>query len=137
MPVWSVRFQHTALLYLLAGFGTGAVLLASRGLGMALPWGVWLAVHVEFLLIGWMLQFTMGVAHWMLPKHASGPERGGERPVRAAWFLLNTGVWLAVLGQVLAGQAALVAAGRLMEFGAVLAFAVNAWPRIKPFGVGR
>lgn len=129
MPAWSVRLQRTALLHLVAGFGVGALLLASRGLGVAVPWSLWLPVHVEFLLIGWMLQFTMGVAYWMLPKHADGPERGRDGPIQAAWLLLNTGVWLVILGQG--------AAGRLLELGAVAAFALNAWPRVKPFGAGR
>jgi hypothetical protein len=45
-----------------------------------------------------------------------------------AWALLNAGVLLG-----LAGVTTLL--GRLAEAGAALAFAIHAWPRIKPPGV--
>ena len=137
MPPASARLQRTALLYLVVGIAIGATLLAAKGLGFTLPYVPLMLLHAELLLVGWLLQFTMGVAHWMLPKHAAGPERGPEGPVTAAWLLLNAGVWLAGLGPVMAWPAVVGGAGRAAEVGAVLAFAINAVPRIKPFGVGR
>ena len=133
MPPWSVRFQRTALAWLLIGSGTGALMLASRGLGWTVPWAEALALHLDVMLFGWMTQFTMGTAYWMLPKHAAGAERGPDAPIMAAWVLLNLGVTAAGLG----GTPALVVTGRIAEFAAVVAFALNALPRIKPFGAGR
>lgn len=133
MPPWSVRFQRTAFAWLLIGSGAGALLLASRGLGWTAPWARALALHMDVMLFGWMTQFTMGTAYWMLPKHAAGPERGADAPIAATWILLNAGVIAAATGQ--AGSWLL--AGRLAELAAVLAFATNAVPRIKPFGAGR
>lgn len=137
MPVWSARLQRTALAHLVAGFGIGAVLLAGTGLGLPVAYRPLLALHAELLLVGWMLQFTMGVAYWMLPKHASGPARGPAGFVVTAWVLLNAGVLVAGLGLALGASAGLVTLGRVAELGAVVAFAANAWPRIKPFGAGR
>jgi len=137
VPPFSSRLQRTALCYLILGLALGALLLAVKGLGWPFPYGRLMLLHAELLLVGWLLQFTMGVAHWMLPKHASGPERGPDAPIAAAWLLLNVGVWLAGLGPVLGWPAAVVGAGRGAEAAAVLAFVVNAAPRIKAFGTGR
>ena len=133
MPPWSVRFQRAAFAWLLIGSGVGTLMLASRGLGWTVPYAEALALHLDVMLFGWMTQFTMGTAYWMLPKHAAGAERGPNAPIVAAWVLLNLGVAAAGLG----GSPALVLAGRLAEFAAVVAFATNAVPRIKPFGSGR
>src|SRR5690606_41795144 len=70
--VWLVRF---ALLYFLAGATIGGALQAQKalsvsGLGaMSLP-EIWSlrSVHIEFLLIGFMLHLASGVALWILPK---------------------------------------------------------------------
>jgi len=133
MPVWSVRLERAAFVWLITGFAAGALLLAAKGLGWGIPWSHWLPLHTEALLVGWMLQFTMGVAYWMLPKHASGPERGPDGAIGAAFVLLNTGVLLALAGQI-HHQGALAAVGRLLELLAAAAFGSNAWPRVKPFG---
>ena len=137
MPAWTVRFLRLALGWLIAGAALGAVLLAAKGMGWPLPWGRLLGVHVELLLVGWMLQFALGVAYWMLPRHPTAPERGASGPVAAAFGLLNLGVVTAGAGATLAAELPVVGLGRLAELGAVVAFALNAWPRIKPFGAGR
>jgi heme/copper-type cytochrome/quinol oxidase subunit 1 len=97
------------------------------------PYAEALALHLDVMLFGWMTQFTMGTAYWMLPKHAAGAERGPDAPIMAAWVLLNAGVIAAAVG----GPGSWAQAGRLAELAAVLAFATNAVPRIKPFGSGR
>ncbi|HEX9165890.1 MAG TPA: hypothetical protein VF862_08265 [Gemmatimonadales bacterium] len=133
MPPWSVRFQRAAFAWLLIGSGAGALMLVSRGLGWPVPWAQALALHMDVMLFGWMTQFTMGTAYWMLPKHAAGPERGPDAPMAVAWVLLNAGVIAAAAGPA----GAWPVAGRLAELAAVIAFGLNAVPRIKPFGAGR
>jgi hypothetical protein len=83
-----------------------------------------------------MVQLALGVAYWILPKHAHGPVRGPAGPVIAAAVLINLGVLSAGLGGAV-GQDGLTVAGRLAELTAVLLFATNALPRIKEFGRGR
>jgi hypothetical protein len=133
MPLWSVRLQRAAFAWLLAGFGVGAVLLASKGYGWVTPRSVLLGFHVEALLVGWLLQFTMGVAFWMLPRHAAGPERGPEPAVALAFTLVNLGTMAVALGTA-RPAAGVISLGRLAELAAVVAFGWNAWPRVKPFG---
>ena len=137
MPQPTIWLIRAALVQLLVGAALGALLLAAKaGLGIP-PWvaRTW-PLHGEMMLLGWLVQLTMGVAYWVLPKHAQGPARGVAAPVVSAALLINAGVVSAGLGPVL-GQAGLVVAGRLAELAAVLLFAGNAWPRIKEFGRGR
>ena len=133
MPRTSRWLVRTALLYLVAGTALGGVLLAAPAAG-GLGW--WRA-HAELMLFGWVLQLAMGVAYWILPKHAAGPARGSE--MLAAWIhpLLNAGIGISAIAWLALLPPALLAAGRTLELSAVAAFAVVAWPRVKPFGIGR
>ncbi|MGB7213083.1 MAG: hypothetical protein WBC97_10720 [Gemmatimonadales bacterium] len=130
MPVLSTWFVRTALLELLAGFLLGALMLATRGHTLALWAAPLLPLHIELLVLGWLANLALGVAYWILPKHASGPERGRRWPVIAAWCSLNAGV-------LLAGLHVAPGLGRAAELGAVMLFAAHALPRVKAFGVGR
>lgn len=132
MPRLSVWFVRTSLLYLLVGFFFGALLLAQKGIPFYTPIWYLFPLHMEFLLVGWLIQLAMGVAFWIIPRFSSGSPRG---PVALAWVsfaLLNTGILIGILqywfpDTVLLGRVAEVAAGFLFVFGS--------WQRIKPHGV--
>jgi hypothetical protein len=134
VPFLSVLLVRTALCWLAAGMTMGALLLSAKA--TPLPAGVsrLFHAHSEAVLIGWMVQLTMGVAWWILPKYPRLPERGSGAPVWMAWLLLNTGVVLAGIGRSVGAPDAFVLSGRAAELAAALAFAVAAWPRIKAFG---
>jgi len=125
---------RAALFHLVVGAVMGTLLLATKA-GYDLPALVARAwpLHAEMLLLGWMAQLALGVAFWILPKHATAPVRGPVTPVLMAAVLLNVGVLAAGLGLVV-DHAALATGGRVMELVAVLLFAVNAVPRVKRFG---
>lgn len=131
MPGLSVWMLRAALLYLGTGFTLGALVLLGKA--EALPPVLWrlLPVHVEFLLVGWTIQLAMGVAYWILPRFQI--ERGRVWLAGSAFGLLNGGVILASLGNWY-GLGGMIFTGRLAELLAVLAFALHAWPRIKPLG---
>ena len=63
MPRLSCCFIRASLAYLVAGFTLGALMLTLKavvryeGVGLLM-----MTPHVEFLLIGWTVQLTMGVA---------------------------------------------------------------------------
>jgi len=134
VPDLSILLVRTALCWLAAGVAMGALLLASKA--APLPAGVLRLFHLhsEAVLVGWMVQFAMGVAWWILPKYPRLPERGPAAPVWVAWVLLNAGVLLAGLGRSLGASDGVVMAGRSAELLAAAAFAVAAWPRVKAFG---
>lgn len=132
MPAPSVWMVRLALVHLVAGSGLGALLLASREMPRLaeVAGGLWgfRNVHLETLLVGFMVQLALGVAYWILPRV------GGERP--RAWLavagaaLLNAGVVAAAAGGAWEAEAWAVA-GRSAEATAALLFGVHAWPRVR------
>ena len=131
MPRLSVWFVRTALVYLTLGFTVGALLLAHKGIPLhPLTWRL-LPAHIEFLLIGWTVQLVFGVAFWILPRWRT--LRGDERPAWLAFVLLNLGVWLVVLASWTPAAPGMLALGRGLEAAAMAAFALHAWPRVKPW----
>lgn len=137
MPIVSVWLIRTALLHFTVGIALGAVLLVQKPIPFWPALWLWLPAHVEILVFGWIIQLVIGVGYWMLPKYPVAPIRGHAGPLWAAWGLLNGGVLLAVAVGALGGYALPLLAARLMELGAVVLFARNVWPRIKPFGEGQ
>lgn len=133
MPKVSVVLIRTALLWLVLGAGLGAWILATP---RAVPAGWWRA-HAELMLIGWALQLAMGVAYWILPKHAAGTARGSAWMAGAITPLLNAGIAFSLLGWLAREPRGLLDAGRGAEVLAIAAFAIVIAPRIKPFGAGR
>ena len=134
MPALSILIIRTALVYLLAGFTLGGLLLANKAIPIHPKVWQLLPVHIEMLLFGWMLQLVIGVAFWMLPRFSMQPQRGNETPVWTSFILLNGGILLMAIESFLPAMALLGIAGRVMELLAVVLFAAHAWPRMRPFG---
>lgn len=132
MPGLSRGLVRTSLLYLLAGFTLGALLLIEKGLGhRSVLWRT-LPAHREFLIFGWVVQLTMGVAYWILPRFSRGPPRGNVAAAWSAYGLLNLGVLLVAVDPLLELAPVLTVVGRACEAAAALAFGLHAWPRVKP-----
>lgn len=131
---------RVALIWLALGYTAGGLLLAHKGVPLWSALWALRGVHIHVLLVGWTVQFTCGVAFWILPRLDASGSRGDERPVWACFVLLNIGVSAAVLRGLLwmAWRADNLwldgLAGGLYLLG-VLAFARNAWPRIVPFRI--
>lgn len=130
MPRLSRLYVKTAFVYLLFGFTVGALMLANKGrpLHPAL-WG-WLSLHIEALLSGWIVQLTLGVAFWILPRFWQGPRRGNTTGVVIAYGLLNAGILLVMARTLWPELVWGTAVGRLLQLLAIVAFAHHAWPRI-------
>lgn len=130
MPPLSALFVRLALVHLGIGFSIGGLMLANKGV----PFAGWLwrlrAAHVEILLIGWFVQFALGVAFWIAPRFWEKPIRGDVRGARLAVLLLNAGLWLVAITTSLAWASRWVLVGRLLEVGGGLSFAWHLWPRI-------
>jgi hypothetical protein len=133
MPRLSVWFVRASLLHLALGFSFGALMLWNKGLlTHPLAWRL-LPAHMELLLVGWMVQLALGVAFWILPRF--GTRRGNVRLAWTAFWLLNLGVLLAGLGPVVGAPPRLVLLGRALQAAGAAAFALHAWPRVKPANI--
>jgi cbb3-type cytochrome oxidase subunit 1 len=139
MPRLSAWFVRCALAYLALGFTFGALMLFEKGVPVYPALLRLLPAHIEFVIFGWTVQLAMGIAFWILPRFGGTSRQAGDLPPRgnekAAWLalgLLNAGIWLVVLGAALDLAPILLLLGRASEAMAAVAFAVHAWPRIKP-----
>lgn len=133
MPRLSVYFIRTALVYLVAGFSIGALILAQKGSAVIpFAWRL-LPAHIEIMFFGWTMQLIIGTAFWILPRHARMEKRGREALLFSSYFSLNSGIWLAMLSSFLPNAAWLLLTGRLAEGLGLAAFILNSWVRIRPF----
>ena len=131
MPRLSCWFVRASLVYLVAGFTIGAVMLILKAVPWAQASGWLMTPHIEFLLIGWTVQLTMGVAFWILPRFEEGRSRGAVGAAWLAFALLNAGVILVASEPLFHGAGFTRLSGRAAEAGAVAAFCLHAWPRIR------
>lgn len=88
--------------WLLVGFVIGGVMLVDRAVPGA--WRAWLAPsHGHMLFVGWLLQFALGIAYWLLPRKRSPDQPlGYHKPL--SWLgvgTLNVGVVLRVISEPL------------------------------------
>jgi hypothetical protein len=134
MPRPSLWFVRFSFIYLFLGFTFGGLILANKGFPFApLIWNL-LPAHMEFLLLGWMVQLAMGVAYWILPRFRSDPPRGNVNVVWSALALLNLGIMMVAI-QPFVGATWPASAGRVLEISSVLLFVLVSWQRVKPIEV--
>lgn len=130
MPRLSVWMIRLSFLHFLGGFTLASLLLSRKGGLEAIPIDIWkyLFLHIDMLLVGWMVQMSMGVAYWILPRlPGTVTERGRLGFAVAAIILINGGVaCFAVVDSAL-----LISLGMSMQFVGALAFAYHAVPRIR------
>lgn len=132
MPRLSVWFVRASLVHFLLGVTFGALLLAQKGVPFYAPIWYLFPLHMEILLVGWLIQLAMGTAFWIIPRFSRGAPRGRESLVWAAFFLLNGGILVTAL-QFWFPPAVLI--GRVAEVAAGVLFVIGSWQRIKPYGV--
>lgn len=133
MPRLSGYFVRASLIYLALGFTFGALLLANKGILISPLIWMLLPIHIEFLLVGWLVQLALGMAFWILPRFFQGVPRGDERWSWTTFVLLNIGVCLAAV-QSLFGAQWLMFLGRSLEMLGLLTFVIGNWKRVKPSG---
>ncbi|MDT8306549.1 MAG: hypothetical protein RRC07_11490 [Anaerolineae bacterium] len=137
MPPLSRWFIKTALLYLVATFVTGVLAVLDPPL-QAIPGSGRLAIiYYHLFMLGWVSQLIFGVANWMFPVRSREAPRGNEQVGWASYGLLNGGLALLLIGEMLraasSGPAALwlIVLAYLALLLAGLAFVLNTWGRIK------
>ena len=132
-----------ALVWLVAGVVFGGLMLVDR----AIPgdWRIWMMpTHGHMLFVGWLVQFALGIAYWLLPRKRSPelPVGYREQPALIAVGMLNLGLALRVVGEPLertghAGNVSLslLAGSSILQVAAIVLFVTQLWPRI--YGKGK
>jgi uncharacterized membrane-anchored protein len=134
MPTLSRYLIRSALLCLAVGFTLGGLILAAKG-GAIDPqvWG-WLPVHMTLLLNGWLVQLSLGVAYWILPR-VNLRERGRRTWAWAGFAIFQVGLLLTLMAAAslwIPEAASLIAPSLILQTVGVVLFAIHAWPRIRP-----
>ena len=130
MPLVSRIMLRFALIYFVISALIGAFLLADKA--SSIHPNIWqlLPVHIECILFGWVIQFTLGTAYWMLPRLLIGEPRGNRRLSFLIPICLNIGIFLVIISYLLPLEAEIKYVGRLLEFIAVSIFIALHWKRV-------
>lgn len=147
MPVETRWFVKAGLLWLLATFAAGALMLSAKALGIAVPADAAI-VHAHMGSTGWLVNLVIGIALWFLPVNRERFKNNrGRYPAAAAWavfVLLNGGLLLRLVAEPLFDQsprAALGSAALLVsaatQLAAVIIFIVIAWFRVRDVAPAR
>jgi hypothetical protein len=134
------RSKPAALVWLMLGVLLGALLLVDRQAPGS--WRRWFSpTHGHILVVGWFLQFAVGIAYWLLPRQRSEPAPLGynERVAHVALVTLNIALALRVVAEPAARagyQGGVTDAGLLVSaLGHVVAvgiIVVQLWGRVIP-----
>ncbi len=135
MPLIVRWYLRTALVMFVLALVTG-ILQALGGTLPAVPPGL-TPVYFHLLMVGWVTQFILGVAIWMLPKYSQEKPRGIEALSWATYILLNAGLLARVFGEPFnalhpgTAWGWLLVVSALLQWFAGLFFVINAWQRVK------
>lgn len=129
MPFVSRLMIKLSLVYLMLGLTIGTLLLINKAwLIHPLLWFL-LPVHIELMLFGWIVQFTLGVAYWILPRFLETKGRGNKYLAQLMALSWNVGIWLIIVSYYLPIEN-LGLAGRMLEVLAVIFFVLLHWKRV-------
>jgi cbb3-type cytochrome oxidase subunit 1 len=141
MPVISRLMVKIALLHLLVGVLIGTFMLVQKAYPIWEPIWILRPIHIEMLIFGFIIQFTLGTAYWMLPKMLGDSQRGPELPAWIMVFALNLGIVLLlgkpVVNWFLMGEEThttltmiMGVSGRALQLTAVAIFVALHWNRV-------
>lgn len=129
MPTPSRWMIRISMLFLLMGMTMGAMMLIQKAYSIHPAIWILLPVHIEVTIFGWIVQFTLGTAYWMLPRFLTGSSRGNSSLAYAMVVLLNTGIIFVIADSLLSFALPLDLIGRLFELAAVGLFVKLHWNR--------
>lgn len=130
MPFISRVMIRLALIYLAGGILIGATMLANKATGIYPEIWRLLPVHIELMIFGWIIQFTLGTAYWMLPRLIKGEPRGNEKVALLIPVLLNLGIFVIITSYLYQSDWNLKLFGRISEAMVVPVFILLHWKRI-------
>jgi len=129
MPTTSRWMIRCSLLYLLVGFTIGTIMLISKAYPAYSQVWMLLPVHIEMLIFGFIIQFTMGTAYWILPRFLEGEPRGNTAWSKVMVGALNAGILINAWSYLNIFPQWGTTVGRSLEIIAVILFIHLHWRR--------
>ncbi|MEQ9308644.1 MAG: cbb3-type cytochrome c oxidase subunit I [Balneolaceae bacterium] len=116
--------------YFFVGTVLGAFMLINKVISFNLE--VWkiLPIHIEMMIFGWIIQFTVGTGYWMLPRLVKGKPRGNETIAFLIPLVLNLGIIIIISSYLIFQSYELRLVGRALEALIVPIFITLHWKRV-------
>lgn len=133
MPLPSRWMIRCSFIYLLVGFLIGAILLINKAYPTFPQIWILLSIHIEILIFGWIIQFTLGTAYWILPKSRVKPANCDHHLAMIIPIALNLGILLNVNDHLFRFYEHAWMIGRSLELVAVILFFALHWQRVTSF----
>lgn len=130
MPIVSRIMIRCSLCYFFLGTLLGAFMLLNKVVSINLE--VWkiLPIHIEMMIFGWIIQFTVGTGYWMLPRLVIGKPRGNETFAYLIPLVLNLGIIIIISSYLIFQSYELRIVGRGLEALIVPIFITLHWKRV-------
>lgn len=133
MPTLTRWFLRAAIVNLVAALAL-ALLMALPAFAASAP--AWRPVYVHLLVMGWATQMIFGVALWMFPRKRPLDLKSIDWLGWGCFAATNLGLALRAAFEpaLAAGRWAIAPAGvalaAALQFAAIVAFVIQAWPRV-------
>lgn len=132
MPIQSRWMLRLSLFYLLLGAFLGTVMLIQK----AFPFNaaVWILrpLHIQLLIWGFIIQFTLGTAYYILPRYVEGSSRGSAAKGWGVVGALNSGIILNIVAAYFV-EDFLGLIGIILQAIAVILFVWLHWQRVTSY----
>jgi len=134
MPRLSRYFIRSALVYLGIGFTIGGLILSAKGGYVNVQVWAWFPMHIVILIVGWLIQLSIGVSYWILPRIYL-TDRGRSAWAWTGFAALQIGLALTLVCLLVLWEPSvqgLFAPALILQALGIVLYAVHAWPRIRP-----
>ncbi len=129
MPLVSRILIKASFIYLSVGLLLGVLMLINKAVFISPVFWFLIPAHIEVMIFGWIIQFTLGVAYWILPRYLEDKGRGSKPMAYLIPIFLNIGIVTMVSSDLLNWNG-MKLTGRLFELMAVLTFVILHWKRV-------
>lgn len=129
MPFVSRILLKASFVYLITGLFLGVLMLINKAIFISPVFWFLIPAHIEIMIFGWIIQFTLGVAYWILPRFLEDKGRGSENMAMMIPIVLNIGI-ITMVGSNFVDWNGMKLTGRVFEFFAVMTFVSLHWKRV-------
>lgn len=137
MPPLIRWYLKAALIHLVAALAIGTAIAGQSVFGLPGSIRLLMPVSLHLFIVGWVTQLIFGVVLWMFPKYSIERPRGNENIAWLIFGMLNLGLVIRVISEPMVSISSspfwawLLAISALLQWLAGLAFAYQAWHRVK------